>query len=336
MKEIHTMPKVSVIIPVYNVEKYLGECLDSVLGQTLKDLEIICVDDGSTDGSPKMLAEYVAKDPRIRIITQANAGLSAARNVGMDAATGKYIYFLDSDDYIKDDAMEKCFSICERDGLDQLVFNSECLFEDGSMDIELLRKKARSYLLPPELSDTVLNGAEALEKLRDLKCFCVCVPFRMLRLECLRNAFLRFVPGIIHEDDLFTPVSLCEAQRVELIQDALYIRRFRPSSIVTAHGSEAKAKSLASFLAVYLLMKREFARRDYGRRFPSLAAKYFVRERNRIVKYATPRTSVAAFMELSRHVKGRDLARGRMLLVTCAIRRAVRRMRRRLCPKKSR
>ncbi len=324
------MPKVSVIIPVYNVEKYLGECLDSVLWQTLKDIEIICVNDGSTDGSAKMLAEYAAKDPRIRIITQANAGLSAARNVGMDAATGKYIYFLDSDDYIKDDAMEKCFSICERDGLDQLVFNSECLFEDESMGIELLRKKAKSYLLPPELSDTVLNGAEALEKLRDLKYFCVCVPFRMLRLECLRNASLRFVPGIIHEDDLFTPVSLCEAQRVELIQDALYIRRFRPSSIVTARGSEAKAKSLASFLAVYLLMKREFAKRDYGRRFPSLAAKYFVRERRRIVRYSTLRIAAAAFMGLSRHAAGLDLLRGRMLLAASVLKHVARSARRRL------
>jgi glycosyltransferase involved in cell wall biosynthesis len=326
------VPKVSVIIPVYNVEKYLGECLDSVLRQTLKDIEIICVNDGSTDGSAKMLAEYAAKDPRIRIITQANAGLSAARNAGMDAACGKYIYFLDSDDYIKDDAMAKCFSICERDGLDQLSFNCECLFEDKSMDIELLRKKAKSYLLPSELSDTVLTGAEALERLRDLKCFCVCVPFRMMRLECLRNAGLRFMPGIIHEDDLFTPVSLCEALRVELIQDALYIRRFRPSSIVTARGSEAKAKSLTSFLAVYLLMEKEFAKRDYARRFPSLAAKYFVRERRRIANNARVRTAVAAFLELARHVKGRDLARGRMLLVTCALRRAMRTARRRLWP----
>ena len=116
------MPKVSVVIPVYNVEKYLGECLDSVLRQTLNEIEIICVDDGSTDGSAAILQKYAAADPRIRLISQANAGLSAARNAGMDAATGKYIYFLDSDDYISADAMEKCFSICERDDLDQLVF----------------------------------------------------------------------------------------------------------------------------------------------------------------------------------------------------------------------
>ena len=92
--KVSAMPKISVIIPVYNVEKYLGECLDSVLRQTLKDIEIICVDDGSTDDSPKILSEYAAKDSRIRIITQPNGGLSAARNAGMDAATGKYIYFL--------------------------------------------------------------------------------------------------------------------------------------------------------------------------------------------------------------------------------------------------
>ena len=92
--KINYVPKVSVIIPVYNVEKYLRECLDSVINQTLKDIEIICVDDGSTDSSGKILDEYAQKDKRIKVIHQENQGLGAAHNVGIDLAKGEYIGFV--------------------------------------------------------------------------------------------------------------------------------------------------------------------------------------------------------------------------------------------------
>ena len=92
------MPKVSVIIPVYNVEKYLKQCLDSVVNQTLKDIEIICVNDGSTDNSLEILEEYAQKDNRIIIISQENQGQSVARNIALEKATGEYVGFVDSDD----------------------------------------------------------------------------------------------------------------------------------------------------------------------------------------------------------------------------------------------
>jgi glycosyltransferase involved in cell wall biosynthesis len=94
------MPKVSVIIPVYNVEAYLRQCLDSVVNQTLKDIEMICVDDGSTDSSAEILKEYAKKDERIRVLTQSNSGAGAARNAGLVSAKGKWLYFLDGDDFI--------------------------------------------------------------------------------------------------------------------------------------------------------------------------------------------------------------------------------------------
>ena len=97
------MIRVSVIIPVYNAASYLPRCLDSVLGQTLKDIEVICVDDGSTDGSAAILADYAAKDSRVKVITQRNVGAGAARNVGIRAATGEYVGFVDSDDFIDPD-----------------------------------------------------------------------------------------------------------------------------------------------------------------------------------------------------------------------------------------
>ena len=100
------MPKVSVIIPVYNVEKYLRECLDSVVNQTLKDIEIICINDGSPDNSLAILEEYAKKDSRIIVISQENSGVSTARNVGIDLAKGDYLYFIDADDYAEPDLLE--------------------------------------------------------------------------------------------------------------------------------------------------------------------------------------------------------------------------------------
>ena len=96
---MRTLAQVSVVIPIYNTEQYLRQCLDSVVGQTLTDIEVICVDDGSTDGSPPILAEYAAQDSRFQIMTQENAGPGAARNSGLRVSSGEYLIFLDSDDW---------------------------------------------------------------------------------------------------------------------------------------------------------------------------------------------------------------------------------------------
>lgn len=112
------MPKVSVIIPVYNVETYLCECLESVLNQPLTDIEIICVNDGSTDGSPAILEEYAAKDNRVKVINKPNSGYGHTMNVGMDAATGEYIGIVESDDYVKQDMYETLCNIAAEQDLD--------------------------------------------------------------------------------------------------------------------------------------------------------------------------------------------------------------------------
>ena len=107
------MTKVSVIVPVYNVEDYLCECLDSLITQTLSDIEIICINDGSTDNSLEILTNYSKRDSRIKIITQENKGLSSARNRGFEFINGKYTYFIDSDDILKSDALEKLYNLAE-------------------------------------------------------------------------------------------------------------------------------------------------------------------------------------------------------------------------------
>ena len=110
------MPKISVIVPVYNTEQYLAECLDSVLAQTFQDIEIICVNDGSPDNSAAILSEYAKKDPRIKVITQENKGLSAARNAGLAMAQGEWIYLIDSDDMLPSYALEVLYNIAEKSG----------------------------------------------------------------------------------------------------------------------------------------------------------------------------------------------------------------------------
>ena len=116
------MPKISVIIPVYNVEKYLPMCLDSVLAQTFTDWQAICVNDGSPDNCDKILAEYASLDKRIVVVNKENGGLSDARNVGMKHATGEYIMFLDSDDFIHPQTMEIAYRMACRDNSDIVAY----------------------------------------------------------------------------------------------------------------------------------------------------------------------------------------------------------------------
>ena len=117
--------KVSVIVPVYNGEKYLVRCMDSIVGQTLKETEIICVDDGSSDRSPEILDEYARRDNRVRLISQRNAGAGAARNRGLSEAKGEYLSFLDADDFFEPDMLERAYRKAKEQKAQILVFGSD-------------------------------------------------------------------------------------------------------------------------------------------------------------------------------------------------------------------
>ena len=123
-------PKVSVIIPIYNTAAYLPQALESICKQTLKELQIICIDDGSTDESPQIIKKRATLDERIQIISQKNQGQGAARNHGLSYATGEYIYFMDSDDVLATDCLETCYKLCETEDLDYVTFDAEVLIED--------------------------------------------------------------------------------------------------------------------------------------------------------------------------------------------------------------
>ncbi len=140
---VNEAPEVSVIIPVYNSEKYLGECLESVLAQTLKQIEIICVDDGSQDRSLTIISEYAERDARIQIVRQAHKGVSAARNTGIRKACGKYLYFMDCDDLLEPEALKLLYERAERDSLD-ITFFKMIIYEPQ----QLIEKEPKRSTLP--------------------------------------------------------------------------------------------------------------------------------------------------------------------------------------------
>lgn len=131
-----TPPLVSIVIPVFNVERHLRQCLDSVLRQTLKEWECICIDDGSPDGSGAILDEYGNRDARFKIIHQRNRGVSAARNLGIKLASAPYLTFIDSDDWVEDDALESLLSAMKESCAD-MVMCSICIHQENHQEVSM-------------------------------------------------------------------------------------------------------------------------------------------------------------------------------------------------------
>lgn len=220
--------KVSVIIPVYNVEDYLGECLDSVINQTLKEIEIICVNDGSTDSSLDIVKKYADTDIRIKIVDKENGGLSSARNAGMEKASGEYVYFLDSDDSLKLRTLEFLYYKAKAGNLDQLYFSAE-IFYDGCSEQHM---EEDSYIRKADYSQ-VKTGRDLFYKMAMNAEFKPSVCIQFFKREFLQENKLEFKEGIIHEDNLFTVQCMWFADKVEYIDINLYNRRVREDSIMT-------------------------------------------------------------------------------------------------------
>ncbi len=214
----------SVIVPVYNVEQYLSQCLENLMQQDYDDYEVICVNDGSTDGSRKILTEMENRFPQMRIIDRENGGLSAARNTGLKAAKGDYVVFVDSDDWVEPTMLSRLFAECE--GADMVCF--ACRRTDTNAN----------DILPSEHSTGWdYYNRHALEA-------CV-VPFVCVWQRCYRREFLTennlyFREGILHEDNEFTPRACFRAKSVKVIPDVLYNYRVRPGSIMTTRGIKSK------------------------------------------------------------------------------------------------
>jgi glycosyltransferase involved in cell wall biosynthesis len=243
-------PKVSVIIPVYNVQEYLHECIDSVLHQMMQDFEIICIDDGSTDASGLVLQEYKKADDRVKLFFQINKGVSAARNVGIKAAQGEYIYFLDSDDYVEPDTLETACKELDAKNLDIVYFDTVAFGEAGInqdvVDAKNLRY-ARNCAYPE-----IYTGEDLLCKMLANRDYIGMVWKQVIRRDFLRKNQVCFYEGIIHEDELFTVQTMLLASRVAYIHQVFHHRRLRENSIM------GQPFALKSVYGVFICIKEEY------------------------------------------------------------------------------
>lgn len=225
-------PKVSVLIPVYNTEKYVSETLDCLCRQTLKEIEIICVNDGSTDGSLAILKAYAAIDKRIRVITQGNRGVSAARNHALQYAGGEYIYFLDSDDLLEKEALENLYATARENRLDMLLFGGSSFYEN--QELEAAFPIYKTYYAYKYAYRDVRKGTDLYPDLIRGGDYKVCVPQQFFSREFLKQKNITFLEGLIYEDNLFTLEALLQAHRVMCSPRPYRLRRVRENSIMTS------------------------------------------------------------------------------------------------------
>lgn len=211
------MAEVSVVIPVYNVEKYLSFCLDSVINQTFEDIEIICVNDGSTDKSAFILGRYADFDNRIKIITRENGGLSAARNTGLDAVQGDYVLFVDSDDYVSPLLVENTLELSKKFGADYVSFNNFVLTQNPkkiylsfcAVDNSLENKFLQEKNLPPSmLADIPLTAWSKLYKTKLIK-----------------DNNMKFIEGMQYEDGPWGYEYFCVSRSFVFSNQSLYFYR---------------------------------------------------------------------------------------------------------------
>ncbi len=227
------MAEISVIIPVYNVENYLSKCLDSVINQTFKDIEIICVNDGSTDNSRKILEEYKNKDSRIKIVDKENGGLSSARNAGMKAATGKFLSFIDSDDWVELNMLEKLYENITSLNTD-ISICAVHLFDETKQQID----DSQSYFNLSCFDETFDNRAFSFEDTKPfLMDVCVMAWNKLYRHSFIKECNVEFPDGLIFEDGPFFFSIFFKTKRVSIVRDLLYFYRInRVGSIVQKGG----------------------------------------------------------------------------------------------------
>lgn len=230
--------KISIIIPVYNVEKYIRQCIDSVLDQTFKDFELILVDDGSTDNSGEILDEYGKKDSRVIAIHKKNEGCPAARNDGLKAGQGDYIYLMDSDDYLEPDTLEAMYESAVKNDADVVIADHYEFKQDGQQKVVRLFSKEFVTDDPKIISDlqnTVLYYCYSPYFTPESKGLGLAAPWtKLVRSELILNNNLLFDPDVkgIFDDGLFALNVFEYAKKVTYIQKLTYHYRILPGSLI--------------------------------------------------------------------------------------------------------
>ena len=242
--------KVSVIVPVYKTQQYLRRCLDSIVGQTLRDIEIICVNDGSPDDSGRILEEYAARDKRIKILTQENQGLAAARNNGMKISAGEYVGFLDSDDMVSLDFYERLYNLAKKHDADISCGNVMIWKSDKN-------KRHGGWFI-------TFNDVKAVRETSDERkeiCFACACWNKIYRRDFIRKNGYVFPSGRLLEDFPFTFMTALSANKIAVDNGADYFYRQRPTSIMANIG----AKGMIDKWENHKMMLRQIAEADWGK-----------------------------------------------------------------------
>ncbi|MGB7365382.1 glycosyltransferase, partial [Carnobacterium jeotgali] len=250
-------PLVSVIVPVYNVELYIEECLDSVVKQTYQELQIIVVDDGSTDSSSQKVQPYLS-DGRVQFIEQANKGLSGARNTGLEVASGEYVLFVDSDDYLEANAIKELVYLMEKDQVDLIRFNGRAFLDELNEPIE-----QNNYDFSHRLKEGILYKQNRFEVNR--RTFASPVYLYMVKREVIKKNTLSFYEGILHEDELFTTQIFLNSHSMIFANAFYYNRRYRENSIMTNQSQERLKKTVDSYIVIYKELENMYLNKKYSK-----------------------------------------------------------------------
>lgn len=251
--------KISVIIPCYNAEHYIAECLDSVLSQSLKDIEIICVNDGSTDGTLAVLQGYASQRGNMTVIDKPNGGPSSARNAGLARARGEYIQFLDSDDYFRGEALAELYQTMSANRLDVLFFDGETVCSDEALHEQF--QAYDSFYTSKEAVNGVKTGKELYLALCKSGSYRVAPVMQTFRRAYLAEHDIAFYEGILYEDNLFTIKALLQADRAGHLPKPFYVRRLHHGSVVTARKNYHHVRSyMVCFMEIISFLEQ----RDFG------------------------------------------------------------------------
>lgn len=229
---------ISIIIPAYNIERYIRRCLESVAVQDYGHFEVIVINDGSTDGTERIIKEFISDKPNFILKSQDNMGLSGARNTGIDLCTNEYIMFLDGDDELGRGALSEMAYEIESNKLDAVFFDAVYLNEDGKIIPDISASYNR-----PDVSACVQSGEELFTELMKKHRMLVCACFYAFKRDILDGIKLRFYPGIIHEDCLFTPWLMFACNRVKHLNRLFYRYYNNSNSIMTSKNDHKEAEN---------------------------------------------------------------------------------------------
>ncbi len=260
------MVHVSVVIPIYNVESYLTECLNSIVNQTLRNIEIICINDGSTDNSLDIIEEFAKKDRRMKVITQENAGHAVATNRGIDMARGKYLFLMDSDDTLDLEALEKSFNAAEENNVDFVLFKA--INYDDSTGEYYESEFYSMDMLANHVGDNIFN----FDDVGELAFNMAVTPWtKLYNKKFIRRFGLHFPEGLIFEDNIFFWECLLSAKRIYFLKEFLFTRRWHDASSTKAGDKRFVDSIIINSMIIdvikhYGVLDDTFKRRLYNRK----------------------------------------------------------------------